>query len=811
MARNTQKVIEARMAEAGRQRTLTNISKALAREAAAETPAGAQMLRRAIAPLSKAIAEFCADALKGTGGRLHTAAVPLAGVDPDLAAFITVRYTVSLAAKPEGASLHSIARGIGKALDAELRAARFEQREPALYKAIVTNAKDRGAAELRIMASVLKAEKEFEFDLDGWTRQQHVQVGTKLVELATTALDIFKVRYVRAGRRSSSHIVTLAPGMEKWFADYNGAAAATKPYHFPCVSPPNDWQGTIGGGFHHLRPQHIITRPKALQRAALEAADLSQVFAAVNALQRTRWAINPRILKVLQQCHAEGTPLDCLPPVDDSTLPVAPDNWDQLTKRERGDWKRTRRDVRVANLVARSKRLQFARQLKLAEEYADEQAIYFVYRLDFRGRAYPQCELISPQGDDLSKSFIHFADAVPLGPHGRKWLAIQGANLFGYDKVSMAEREAWADRFTLTACSIAYDPLTDLAWTEADKPWQFLAWCYEWADLSMHVGRGFEPHTFISRLPVALDGSCNGIQHFSAMLRDPIAGAAVNLVPGPLPNDIYQRVADAVTTQLRAWSDPGTQWIVDIWLAMGIDRKITKRPVMVLPYGGTFRSCLSYVTEAVNEKLGRDNPFGDEASRARVLLAGQVWAAMGEVIVSSRQAMGWVQQVARALAAENKPMIWTAPSGWMAVQVYWNTRRRTVTTRFHGKAMQFTDHEETPVIDASRQALAGAPNFVHSLDAAALMRTINNSLTRGINAFAMIHDSYGTHAGNTEELATTLRDAFVDMYKNHDPLADLYHTAIAELSPERAAELPAPPPRGDLDIDLVRQSTYFFA
>jgi DNA-directed RNA polymerase len=36
---------------------------------------------------------------------------------------------------------------------------------------------------------------------------------------------------------------------------------------------------------------------------------------------------------------------------------------------------------------------------------------------------------------------------------------------------------------------------------------------------------------FVSHLPVAFDGSCNGLQNYSMMLRDEVGGAATNLVP----------------------------------------------------------------------------------------------------------------------------------------------------------------------------------------------------------------------------------------------------------------------------------------
>src|SRR3546814_17064020 len=46
----------------------------------------------------------------------------------------------------------------------------------------------------------------------------------------------------------------------------------------------------------------------------------------------------------------------------------------------------------------------------------------------------------------------------------------------------------------------------------------------------------------VSRIPVALDGSCSGLQHFSAMLRDEEGGAAVNLLPAERPQDVYKGV-----------------------------------------------------------------------------------------------------------------------------------------------------------------------------------------------------------------------------------------------------------------------------
>ena len=60
-----------------------------------------------------------------------------------------------------------------------------------------------------------------------------------------------------------------------------------------------------------------------------------------------------------------------------------------------------------------------------------------------------------------------------------RWLCIHGANLFGYDKVTLDEREQWAWDNVDHAKKVVDNPYDYLYWLEADKPYQFLAWCYE--------------------------------------------------------------------------------------------------------------------------------------------------------------------------------------------------------------------------------------------------------------------------------------------------------------------------------------------
>ena len=129
-----------------------------------------------------------------------------------------------------------------------------------------------------------------------------------------------------------------------------------------------------------------------------------------------------------------------------------------------------------------------------------------------------------------------------------------------------------------------------------DKPWQFLAWCKDW--------EGFVKYgeAYVSKIPVAFDGSCSGLQHYSAMLKDEKVGATVNLLPGDKPSDVYAMVAEevlkAVNHDLENGTvdelklvdnepkfEEGTRTFARQWLEFGINRKVTKRAVMTLCYG----------------------------------------------------------------------------------------------------------------------------------------------------------------------------------------------------------------------------------
>ena len=541
------------------------------------------------------------------------------------------------------------------------------------------------------------------------------------------------------------------------------------------------------------------------------ARDNSLEYECVNALQHTPWRVNKFVMETLRTAWESGQEWEGLPPRDNLPLPnypfsVEPRYLDENQRKKFKEFKALRNNIYSANAKNMSKRIQVERTLQLAEEYETMDNFWFVWQCDFRGRKYPVESFLSPQNADYSKALLEFSrPATILHDGDAKWLAIHGANVFGVDKVSLEEREMWAYMNIENAVDVYNNPYECKWWQEADKPWQALAWCAEWAEYNDVRLRGFgEP--FETRLPCASDGSCNGLQHLSAMLRDDEGGRAVNLTPSDEPQDIYADVASRTEKLLEQEDSLMARQLLEV----GVCRKLTKRSVMIVPYSGTRHACREYIMESLADKCKGNNPWNDDFFQASFYLSGFVWQSIGEVIVSAFSAMNYIKEIAKLYVDQGLIFSWVTPTNLLVRQDYKENRKRKVKSHISGSVIQLTYNEEKQDTIDRRKVLSGAsPNFVHSLDAAALTFTVHECLKDGIIDFAMVHDSYATHSTNMPKLNKRLREAFVKMYQDNDVLGNLYDSAVATLPKD--IDIPLPPQKGDLDLNEVLQSDYFFA
>lgn len=682
-----------------------------------------------------------------------------------------------------------------------------------------------------------------------WSPSDKFNVGMKMVELfalSTSLIHIVKV-FVNGNIK---YFVELDADVAKYVDYQDNYLADLMMEHRPMVIPPKPWTNPFDGGYYiNLKKPLQLVRMSAKDCDALYSdVDMPTVYKAVNAIQDTAWHINAKVLEVANAvCSWEHIPEALeMPTANPAEPPVRPIEAD-TNKDVQREWRQAMTSYYQEDNKRKAKRILVNCILKLANDFKDDEAIYFPHNLDFRGRVYP-VTLIHPQGNDFMKSMLEFSEGVELGKDGHTWLAFQGANMWGLDKKPIEERIAWVYENSDMIISIAEKPLDNLQWTEADSPWEFLAFCFEWNEY-LKIGE-----TFKSKLAVAFDGSCSGLQHFSAMLRDEVGGEAVNLKPDDHVHDIYGIVAEKVKELLKkdmqegtddtieatedgsSYLKKGTKSLAKEWFDHGVSRSVTKRPTMTLCYGASKFGFADQILEDTVYPALAHNPLSfSKPSQSARYMAGLIWDSLKGVVVKAVEAMEWLQTASGLLAKDkniegkNLPTTWITPAGFPVKQKYPKVRVKRLNTVLsgsikifdttsgsteeatEGSVLRLAFAEPTDEIDSRKQKQGIAPNFVHSMDASHLMLTVCACVDKGVNAFAMIHDSYGVPAGYGSIMFTTVREVFVSTYTENDVLQDLHDHICNLLSPKMLKDLPEVPTKGNLDLDCAKESMYAFS
>jgi len=764
---------------------------------------GQRLIKAAVLPLSQVIQEMIEEALAGKAGRSAGIAKFLAQFEPERAAFITARRVIH--SITDKIMLSTAAIQVSNALEDCLNFDALEEQAPKLYKQLqrkIQNSNDEGYRHI-----VMKRQQEFAgVATIKWGITEKTRLGTTLIQLMADSTGLIEIVKVSRGHNDNPFMVTASAKTLMWLEQAHARCELMQPTFMPMVCRPRPWTGPFGGGYltKELRFPLIKTGNKNYLEE-LKSWVMPDVYRAINALQDTAWTINKGILRVSREIWDGGGRVGKLPSRE--PIPLPPKNHDPETEPEKHKaWKRAAAQVYEENIRLVSKRLGVATKLHLAEKMEKYEQFHFVHALDWRGRAYPVSSMLNPQGDDLAKALLMFSEGKPLGENGATWLAVHGANCFGVDKVPFGDRVKWVMEHREQILECAFNP-TDgtLFWAQADSPYMFLAFCFEWAGYIM------QGPAFVSHLPVSWDGTCNGLQNFSAMLRDEVGGKAVNLVPSDKPSDVYRAVAEVAQVGIDIDAENGNE-VAKRWVGR-MTRKWSKRNTMTVPYGVSKFG----MRNQLREEFSKLRMEGDESAPARetemedaAYIAEKNYEAIGQVVIAARRAMDWLMEAAKVAASDGLPVRWTTPSGLLVQQSYRVAEGKVLDFNVAGRRYQLTLNITGHKIDKRAQKNGISPNFIHSLDAAHMMRTVNYSLDVGLSSFCMIHDSYGSHAADAEELSYHLRRAFVDQYKG-DVLRDFRDQLAGQLPEELAAELPPLPPMGTLDLDQVMQSDYFFA
>lgn len=764
---------------------------------------GQRLIKAAVLPLSQAIKEMVEEVLAGKVGRSTGAAKFLAQFEPERSAFITARRIIH--SITDKVLLSTAALQVANALEDCINFDTLAEEAPQLYKQLmrkIQNSNDEGYRHI-----VMKKQQEFAgVATIKWGITEKARLGTTLIHLLADTTGLIEIVKLSRGHNDTPYFVTASAKTLLWLEQAHARCELLQPTYMPMVCRPTPWTSPYGGGYltKELRFPLIKTGNKNYLEE-LKAWDMPEVYSAINALQDTAWSINSAVLRVAREVWDGGGRVGSLPSRD--PIPLPPKNHDPETEPEKHKaWKRAAAQVYEENIRLVSKRMAVASKLHLAEKMSEYEQFHFVHALDWRGRAYPVSSMLNPQGDDLAKSLLMFREGKPLGESGATWLAVHGANCYGIDKVPFSDRVKWVLEHREQILESAFNPTEGtLFWAQADSPYMFLAFCFEWAGYIM------QGEAFVSHIPVSWDGTCNGLQNFSAMLRDEVGGAAVNLVPSDKPSDVYRAVAEVAQVAIDKEAAEGLP-VAQRWVGR-MTRKWSKRNTMTVPYGVSKFG----MRNQLREEFSKLRMEGDTSAPARetemedaAYIADKNYDAIGQVVIAARAAMDWLMEAAQVASSDGLPVRWVTPSGLLVQQSYRVAEGKNldfdVAGRRYRMILNITGHK----IDKRAQKNGISPNFIHSLDAAHMMRTVNYCLGVGMRDFCMIHDSYGAHAADAEELSYQLRRAFVDQYKGN-VLEDFRNQLAEQLPEELAALLPPLPPMGTLDLDSVMESEYFFA
>ena len=790
----------------------------------ASTFYGTSLLKRAIEPMADVITANRKAVKKGKAMNAGKAFKLLEGLKAEHIAFFACQVIIDRITT--NTRMQDVAIRIGQRCESELRYIAFQREHPALFNKILTETTTGGK---RKHATIIAAQNRYAAERwNSWSKVDSLHVGQKLLNIFTEATGFVEEHTSTArGKNKTDKHIKPTKAVCDFIESNRDAAALLNPIHLPMVVPPVDWESPSSGGYltHHT-PQLPFIKVRGNAQARNYLADLhgqteemKPVYNAVNAIQRTPWKINSFVYETFKQVYETGLPIAGLPSREDIPLPPSPLDPEQKSKdlsdaekRKFKAFKKKRAKVYDANIALKSKRLMTSKIAYLAEKYLPYDAHYYPHYLDFRGRAYPAPMFLNPQGNSLAKGLLQFAEGKALGSNEAAYeLAVHGANCYGYDKGTLDERIDWVEQNADRIFQVAADPMADLWWAkEADSPWCFLAFAKEW--------EGFyrDGYSHISHIPIAKDGSCSGLQHFSAALRDPIGALATNLIPADRPEDVYQRVInlakDKVTSDL---SGPNAE-IAQLCLDYGLSRKAAKRCTMTRVYGSTQFSSRVFVEEYFQDtdaKRKQEDPsyvsiLDGREFEASLYLTEHIWESINETVVAAKEGMDWLQECAKILAQENLPIIWTTLDGLPVMQSYPDTSRRRVQTKF-GEKIVFLSVREDKIgtINKKKQGNSISPNWVHGNDACHLRMTVNLAAAHGVSSFAMIHDSFGTHAADIPLLSRCLRETFIDLYLDNDPI-EMFRAETQMLT---TTTLPKPPLKGDLDLTAVRNSEFFFA
>lgn len=669
------------------------------------------------------------------------------------------------------------------------------------------------------------------------------------------------------GKFVTPHIFTLTDETVDAISKDDAVLQGINPRYkvmFDKPSPVGGKYGTSGYKSHAVRNTiKPIKRMQTEQKKAYETATLKGTMYSFekgqNFIQSVPYAINTWIWEVISEDVQNGrTAGDNCPATKRLEKPTEKEysieigaGGAELDKDQKLSYYIHCNGIEKFNRAVKSNKSVWALDKKAVVEILEheENKFYLPIQPCYRSRVYNLPHL-NHQREDRVRAVFNFYERKPLGEFGLFNLMVHIANC-GSFKVGTAQHKV--DKLLDKAkCQWVYDnfskieacvqkPFENEWWREADKPYMFLAACHEFIQ-AFYNPVGMEH--FKSGLPCTLDSSSSGVQLYACMLRSTEDANLSNLIyeeGQTVANDVYGVVAKLCTKYAKEdvdefldledtdSEDYRKAQLAKLILDFGIDRKLVKRPTMTRLYTATLYGFTEQImddtmTPIFNEVLQKkreEHPFKDKKTSfdAARLIARYIWRAIEETLPAPTIAMGILEELAGVMAAENKPVIYTTPTGFPFInETYRETTSQISLALTDAKIEDVrvkpsitTTHEGS--IDRAKAKSKICPNFIHSLDASLLILAANKieDGNYGITALSTNHDAFSTHASDFLQLKMVLQHTMIEMFENNNPLQDILdeNKAISE-NPHLIPEIPEDL-IGDFNLNEIAKAPFAFS
>lgn len=782
---------EARQRAEGRNRILQEQNKAIEDDNLANSPMYASVVQRVFKVVSTAIDTWKKEQSKLRASNQYAAYQTVKSLPSIAIAQIALKTLINGALSKNANRRSQLVTKVGRNIAEERRFRKFVKERPADFQAFKKASRRHTPGQkirfLRYIANKHGYVPESNFEAS--------KIGLTLYVLVNQATGLF-IETTINDRKKTIVILELDPRFQELCLK-NYERMLDRAYtDLPMLVQPEPWTRDNKGAYNTL-PYNLITHSKRSEATQRQLCKNS--LTAINAIQDTAWRVNTAVLERVKEVLANPNLASKLVKQEEE-LPEYLD--EDASEEEKKANKRLIHKTIQDNLSARSKKLMVEKNLAAAEHFKGK-TLYFPVYLDFRTRVYIKSTVLSPQGSDLQKGLIEFANGHKITDlRQTHWLLNHGANVYGI-KGTFEEKVQAMQAMTNEIVEIAENRSN--SWLEADEPVQFLAFCLEFYRL-LNDGAGFETH-----LPIAVDGANNGTQILSILARDKELAIATNVANSDKPQDVYQKVIDVAMELILDKLDTISVSAQRLLSELKIDRSAAKKSTMCYPYSlsrhGAYGYIRAWFEEAIKEVKGQ---YTDkEKFDALVLLQETIWAAVLKVQGGAAKTMQFFQECAEAaMKADLEEIYWITPNGNKVYQHYKKVDANTVRTHVMGKTYVSTVIQDSNIVDKRRNLNGISPNVVHAIDASCLHETVAASAADGIENFAVVHDSFGTDATHIETLLNHVRKAYHTMLKGNY-LADFRNAIREQVGPD--AKLPKLPEMGDLNVDEILQSTYMFS